>query len=304
MQRAGRGTPHDRLTARAVRAWLYLTGRLSLRNIQRLGRVVGDIAYCVGGSPKRITRTNLSVCYPDLGENELSALTRASLRQTGCYAAELGIAWGSDDRRWRTLIVDVRGEAVIDEARSRRRAILLLAPHFGNWEIANLYVGARLPLQVLYEPLPLQSLDPIAMAGRTRTGSRVAPLDMHGLRELYRALARGEAAALLPDQVPSRRSGDYAKFFGREALTMTLAHRLIEKFRPCVVAVYAKRLPRARGFEIDFERLRDVEDARDATESLAAMNAAIERIVALDPAQYQWEYRRFRRARQPGERIY
>ena len=304
MQRARRETPYDRLAAYVLRAWLYLTGRLSLRSVQRLGKVVGDVAYLVGGSPKRITRTNLAVCYPELAEQELRALTRASLRHTGCYAAELGIAWRTDGPPWETLIVGVRGEAVIDEATASGRAILFLAPHFGNWEIANLYLGARLRLQVLYESLPLPSLDPVAVAGRTRTGSHVAPLDTSGLRELYRALARGDAAALLPDQVPSRRSGEYAKFFGREALTMTLAHRLIEKFRPCVVLLYAKRLPQARGFEIGFERLLDVERARDTRESLGAMNGAIERVVARDPAQYQWEYRRFRRARLADEKIY
>jgi KDO2-lipid IV(A) lauroyltransferase len=304
MQRARRATPYDRLIALALRAWLSGTGRLSLRAAQRLGRVVGDLAYWVGGSPKRITRTNLSVCFPGLVERELRALTRASLRQTGCYAAELGIAWRRGDRRWEGMIAGVRGEVVIDEARSNGRAVLLLAPHFGNWEFANLYLGARLPLQVLYESLPVPDIDPLAAAGRARTGSRVAPLNVRGLRDLYRVLARGEVAALMPDQVPSRRSGEYAKFFGREALTMTLAHRLIEKFRPCVVLVYVKRLPEADGFEITFERLLDVERARDSIESLTAMNAAIERVIELDPAQYQWEYRRFRRPRNPSEKIY
>jgi len=304
MQRTERETPYDRLAGCALRVWLRQTGRLSLRSVQRLGRIVGDVAFFAGGSPKRITRRNLAVCYPQLAERELLALTRASLRHTGCYAAELGIAWREGDRHWESLIADVRGEAAIDDARARGKAVLLLAPHFGNWEIANLYVGARLPLQVLYEMPPLPSLDPIAAAGRARTGSKVAPLGMRGLRELYRALARGEAAALLPDQVPSRQSGEYAEFFGREALTMTLAHRLIEKFRPDVVLVYARRLPEARGFEIAFERLLDVEQARDTRDSLAAMNAAVERIIARDPAQYQWEYRRFRRPKHPSEKIY
>ena len=128
--------------------------------------------------------------------------------------------------------------------------------------------------------------------------------DRSGLRALYAALRDGDAVGLLPDQVPPARSGEYAPFFGRDALTMTLAHRLIEKFEPCVVLCYAQRLPKAAGFRLGFERLPDVERAANLHESLVAMNGAIERIVSLDPAQYQWEYRRFRRPRTASERIY
>jgi Kdo2-lipid IVA lauroyltransferase/acyltransferase len=304
MQRARRKTPYDRLAASTLRTWLYVSSKLSLRAVQRLGRLVGDLAYFADGSLRRITQTNVSACYPQLSSEEIRRLTRESLRQTACYATELGHAWRDDGRRWKSLIVDVVGEIVIDAAVADRKAVLILAPHFGNWEIVNLYLGERLPLLVLYEPLRIASLDPIAAAGRARTGSHLAPLDKGGLRRLIDTLQHGEAVALLPDQVPALQSGEYAPFFGREALTMTLAHRLVEQFRPSVVLAYARRLPDGQGFQLGFERLQHIEDARTSSESLAMMNVAIERVIALDPSQYQWEYKRFRRPRRADEELY
>jgi KDO2-lipid IV(A) lauroyltransferase len=286
-----------------VRAWLWLTGRLSLRTVQRLGRLVGDFAFFIGGSPRRITQANISVCFPKLGADDVRRLTRESLRQTGCYATELGLAWRSDGR-WESLIADIVGADVIDAAAASGKPVMVLAPHFGNWEILNLYLGQRLSPLVLYEPPRIASLEPIVSAGRSRTGSRVAPIDAGGLRRLIAALRSGATVAFLPDQVPSTESGEYAAFFGRPALTMTLAYRLTERFRPSVVLAYARRLPGAMGFQLGFERLSSVEEARASDGSLAAMNAAIERVVALDPAQYLWEYKRFRRPKSLADRLY
>ena len=304
MQRAWRRATYDRIASGALRLWFRVSSKLSLAAIQRLGRTVGEVVYLFGGSPKRITRSNLEVCFPDMSESERRQLTRASLRQTGCYATELGIAWCPGDARWKELIVDVQGFEAIDDARSQRRAILFLVPHYGSWELLSLYLGGRFPLTVLYERPRYPLVESIALQGRTRTGCRLMANDLSGLRALYGGLRDGEAVGLLPDQVPPVRSGEYAPFFGRDALTMTLAHRLIEKFEPCVVLCYAERLANGRGFRLGFERLPDVESARDSQESLAAMNKAIERVAVRDPSQYQWEYRRFRRPRDASERIY
>ena len=51
----------------------------------------------------------------------------------------------------------------------------------------------------------------------------LAPADLSGVRRLVRALKRGEAIGMLPDQVPSSGEGVWAPFFGRHAYTMIVA---------------------------------------------------------------------------------
>ena len=211
--------------------------------------------------------------------------------------------WSRDDR-WKSLIVDVEGVEIIDEARGSGRGVLVLVPHFGNWEILNLFLGARYGLTALYDPPRIRSFDPILLDGRTRTGSALVPLTASGIRSMYNALKEGRVAALLPDQVPAISAGEYVPFFGRPALTMTFAHRLSSKLRPRLVMGHARRLPRAAGFSLGFDGLPGLEDRTDPHEFLVEMNRAIERLVAIDPAQYQWEYKRFKRAKLPADKIY
>jgi KDO2-lipid IV(A) lauroyltransferase len=211
--------------------------------------------------------------------------------------------WSRDDR-WKALIVADEGVEVIDEACGSGRGVLVLVPHFGNWEILNLYLGARYGLTALYDPPRIRSFDAIVCAGRTRTGSVLVPVSGSGIRALYAALKSARVVALLPDQVPPVTAGEYAPFFDRPALTMTFVHRLSVKLRPRLVIGHARRLPDGAGFSLGFEGLSDLEVCNGRLEFLSEMNRAIERVVATDPAQYQWEYKRFKRPKHPSDRIY
>jgi KDO2-lipid IV(A) lauroyltransferase len=288
-----------RLAALALETLLRGLSRLSYAAMERLGSVVGDLAYLRNGTLRRVTRANLSVCFPDLPGKDADALARESLRHTGRYAAEFGLVWGRGDQRWKALIKDVVGVDAIEAAQKGGRGVLVLVPHFGNWEILNLFLGARYGLTALYEPMRIPSFDPIVRNGRTRTGSALVPTNAGGIRALYGALREGRVVGLLPDQVPTA-AGAYAPFFGKPALTMVLVHRLIARAAPKVVMGYARRLPDAGGFCIAFEALPQLEALADQIAVLTEMNAAIERLVRTDPGQYQWEYKRFKRPL-PGE---
>ena len=101
---------------------------------------------------------------------------------------------------------------------------------------------------------------------------------------------------VLPDQVPRRKAGVYAPFFGQSALTMTLVHRLLRN-NPCVILGTVQRLVEAgdMSYALRFEALDLTQNGDDAENVAAVMNAAIEAAVRRAPEQYQWEYKRFRR---------
>ena len=64
---------------------------------------------------------------------------------------------------------------------------------------------------------------------------------------------------------------------------------------------YAARLPKGAGFRI---RMRELDLRRERlSDSVTAMNQAVEEMVRECPEQYQWEYKRFRR-RPDGSEFY
>lgn len=118
---------------------------------------------------------------------------------------------------------------------------------------------------------------------------------MSGIRAMLKALRRGEAIGLLPDQVPdTQRGGEgvWAPLYGRPAYTMTLVHKLARITGALVVMLSCVRLPDGAGFRLVFTPLDAFpEHAQDAAR---ALNLAVEASIALAPDQYLWSYNRYK----------
>ncbi len=282
-------------------ALLVAFSLLSNRWQQRLGRWLGRLGWRLDVDAARTTRINLAACLPELDEPTRTALGRRSLEHTAALIAEAGAIYRWPERRWRRLTVSIEGAELLKRRGEGGSGVLVLVPHFGNWEYLALILG-RYRVTALYERPRLRSLEPLIRQARTRAGATLLPISAGGLKRLYRTLADGGVVALLPDQVPHRRAGVYADFFDRRALTMTLAHRLLQRTGAQVVlgaAIRCKGGFRVRFVEMDHQ-IRDPDPVVSAT----ALNRSIETLVRTDPAQYQWEYKRFKRQPKGSRSLY
>lgn len=295
----------SRLVPLAVPGLLRLLARLPLPVIHGLGAALGLGLALLPTESRRIARRNLDLCFPALAPGERARLLRTTLAETGKALAEAGpmLLWGRE--RTLGLVREVVGEEALAAAAAGGKGIVFLSPHLGCWELAGLYCSSRYPLTSLYQPLRYPTLDALVHRGRERFGARLVPTSRGGIMALQRALQRGEATGILPDQEPpAGAAGVFAPFFGVPAYTMTLVPRLAQKSGAALVFVFAERLPRGAGFRMHFLRA-DPEIADPRIEVAASyLNRGVERCIARAPAQYTWVYKRFR-ARPPGEgRLY
>ncbi|MCA0974980.1 lysophospholipid acyltransferase family protein [Halomonas denitrificans] len=282
----------QRLQAFAVARLWTLLSHCSPASLWRMSRVLVCLAYPLLKRERAVTRLNLEVVYPDASPQQRESLARDSLTHSTATMLELGFSWQGDPQRVADSIVEVHGRALLDDARAEGKGVIILAPHFGNWEVLNFWLSSHFPFTAMYEPPKLAPLDPIIRAGRERCGASLVPTNPRGVAALLKALKRCEAVGILPDQEPSWGSGVFAPFFGRPAYTATLLPKLVGRTEARVVTGVALRLP-GRGFALHFlaadERVYDA----DETTSCTGVNASIEEVIALEPAQYQWEYKRF-----------
>ena len=283
-----RNTPLKRALTRGLIAGLRIMARLPLRAARAAGTCLGAVAWWLNTRPARITVLNIDACFPALSRRERRKLARESVIETGRLVGEMGFAWYGNADAMARCVRTVEGAELASDPPAG--GTLILVPHFGNWEIVN-YVFRQANLTGLYAPPRIPGLEEELNRARGRWGTTMVPGDLRGLRVVKRALAAGGVVGLLPDQTPSPGSGVPAPFFGQEALTMTLAHRLAtEKTR--VILSTAQRV--RGGFEVRHVRIDDRFRDPDPVTSATALNAAIESAVLRDPAQYQWEYNRFR----------
>lgn len=267
---------------------------------RRLAAWLGLLMSRIGTDMARVTRINLARCFPDLEPAAREDLVRRSLEHTACLLFESGPLTHWSRARLEKLVVAEAGRTTLT-ASLTKGGTLMLVPHFGNWEFICFALGS-LQLVALYDPPRVRSLEQPLRYARQRFGARLHPANAAGLRVAYRQLQAGGLVCLLPDQVPEGRGGVHAPFFGHPALTMTLPHRMIQRTRPTVLLGSARRVE--DGFRLVYEPMPDAIHADEPETFAAALNQAVENLVQRDPAQYQWEYKRFKHAPQGHPLVY
>ena len=113
------------------------------------------------------------------------------------------------------------------------------------------------------------------------------------VRQLWKVLKDGGAVGILPDQQPKAGDGEFAPFFGVQALTMTLLARLAQRTGATVLLAWCERIDGGPGFALHIEPAPAAMADADGPRAVAALNAQVERIAARDLAQYQWTYKRY-----------
>ena len=270
---------------------------LPLRWARALGGMAGRLGWWLRVPAASVTDANLALCYPELDERARRDLGRRSLIETCRLACESGFVWHASREAFADALEVVAGDDLLEAARSHPGGTLILVPHWGNWEVLAFALGTRMPITFLYDPPKVPALEASIVRARTRWGLSLARLDVGGLRQVRRALAAGEAVGVLPDQTPRPDAAVRAPFFGVDVLTMTLARRLIGPETQVLIVTVGRS---QRGFDLACDRVDEAIREEDPVASATAMNLAVEQAVRRDPAQYQWEYKRFRERRRRG----
>lgn len=287
--------------------WLLRgVARLPLRLLHGLGTGLGWAAY--GLSPTYRQRLDANARAAGVGEAD----RRAAIGAAGRMSLETPRLWLrphdapiADPVRWEGAELI---EAIVGA--TPRRGLVLLTPHMGSFEVcAQAYAerfGARQTLTVLYRPAKQALLRELQQWARDRPHLATAPATLAGVRQLLRALKRGEAVGMLPDQVPPEGMGVWAPFFGQNAYTMTLAAKLARQADAAMLVIWGERLPHGAGYVVRTMPLAEpLADARTlpadveavALADATAINRSMEALIRQAPSQYLWGYHRYKNPR-------
>ena len=263
-----------------------------------IGAVLGWITYWASPSYRR--RFNDNVRQAGIAPAE----ARPAIAAAGRMVAELPFLWPRPPHVPIKPRLDWVGDELITQALQARRGLVLLTPHMGSFEVAAQAVAQRFaaefgPITVLYRPARKAVLREVMDESRARPGVATAPATLAGVRLMMRALRRGEAVGLLPDQVPPDGMGVWVPFFGKPAYTMTLAARLVQQTGALPLLIWGERLARGAGYVVRVSAMTEPLPADDPTqaESAAIINRGMERLIRQAPGQYLWGYHRYKTPR-------
>jgi KDO2-lipid IV(A) lauroyltransferase len=272
-----------------------LLSYLPLPVLHGIGILVGWAVYLSPGRHSARIRKNLQ--QSGLCANpSCRPLLQQAIGESGKAVLELAPMWLRPQHRVVKLVREVTGQPLLDEALKRGKGVILMSPHIGGFEIINQYLSFHLPLTSMYKPSRDPGLNRIMKLGRERGMAHLVPTDMTGIKAQLKALKKGEAIGILPDQVATKGDGVWAPFFRRWAYTPTLVFRLAQSSGAALFMTYAERLSWGRGYHIFIIPLDAFPEDKEA--AAARMNRDVEDVVRKIPAQFLWSYQRYKK---PGD---
>lgn len=243
---------------------------------------------------RHTTERNLERCYPDMPPDDRARLARESFVHYLCSVLETGHNWYWPVEKLQARCDEFVNEKLFSDALQSGRGVVVLAPHFGAWEYLGMYLQKYPEIAILYKPPANPQLEKALLDRRKRGGADLIAATGSGIRKLYAHVKSGRAVGVLPDQQPSRGQGRFVPFFGNQALTGVLSARLIHRTHCLVLACVCERLEGGR-YRVHALPVDEAIYSDDIDVSLAEVNRAVEQCIAIDPAQYLWSYRRFKK---------
>ena len=199
---------------------------------------------------------------------------------------------GRDGGLWRTPDAVVSRIKIVDgwdailAAHEARRGVVFLSPHMATFEVV-LFLHRPANAADCDVPPTAWRAEPMMRAGRDRMQIKSEPAEMSGIRAMLKALRRGDAIGLLPDQVPDPAKGGegvWALPFGRPGLHHDAGAKAAKTTGALVVMTGCRSACatlRAIGWSSPLAPFSD-----DAVAAATELNAAVEAAIALAPEQF------------------
>jgi len=266
----------------------------------RVGYSLGWLAAHIPNERAKVVKTNLRLCFPDLSEEQMNALTLEHWKLFGRSVIERSRIWLGSGRQI-TDIVTINSAITLGDRKPR----LLINPHFVGLE------GGFMALSVLasqhdwprgaglYQNMKNPFFNQKMIQWRNRFGGKSIERQSR-LRDLIREIQTGNFIFIAPDIDLGLRDSVFVPFFGIQTNTITSVSRLA-RLSGAEVCLMTTTLNLDRmGYTCNISAPLPNFPTDHVEADTARLNKYIEELVRARPAEYYWVHKRFKH-RPPGE---
>jgi len=280
---------------------LYLTARFFSIVLMKLpvglalsvGRLFGRVAYLVNHKRAKVAYSNMRAAFcADMPPFEMRSLVKGLYKNFGQVLVEV-LRIPAVDKGYIQKYITIENRHNFDEAVAKKRGIIFLTGHFGNWELSSITSALQgYSLVVLAREQKMTRLNDALNRYRESKGCRVVKKGM-ATREIFEHLRSNGVVGILSDQDAGKK-GVFVRFFGRPTSSARGAFVLAQRTGALIIPTFMVRM-RGPYHRLVLECPIEVKDGENGQhEALQRFTSVLESYVRRYPEQWLWLHKRWK----------
>ena len=285
------------LGAQLLRVLLAVLPLFPLTFLERVARMIGNLAWHVMRRNRALALGNLRLALPEQSEGERLLVSKKVARSLIVNAFQ--VAWMAGHRERMRELIEIDGLEHVRSALGRGHGVILLGAHFGNFILQCLRLGLEdFAFSTIVNMPESRSISDILTRGANELGLNIIPRARawSATRDTLNRLKNNEVVCVITDE-EARKGGVFVDFFGYQVPTPRGPALLAARSGAEVLPAFIYRDFGAR-HRIVVESPVDIprDDTAEAVEKgTAIVTKIIENVVRKYPEEWAWITHRWRK---------
>jgi KDO2-lipid IV(A) lauroyltransferase len=274
--------------------FILLVGLIPFFLLYPFSDFVRWMLYSVFKYRRKVVEKNLKESFPQLTESEVKKLSWKFYRNLSDVLVEGVKAFTMTRRQIRTRHKVLNPEVALTYYK-KRRSIVALPSHYGNWEWGSMSGALQLPQNyvVLYKPLQNKWVDKYVRWSRSKYRGNL--VSIYNTRKIFKEYqAKNSIFIMASDQSPSKPDKAFwVKFLGRDTAFLHGPEQYAKMYDLPVVFVDIQRA--RRGFyELTLKLITDTPLETSEGEITQQYARLLEDVILAKPENWLWSHRRWK----------
>lgn len=270
----------------------YLTAALPQFIRFGVGDIIFFLLYYIIGYRRKVTRTNLTLSFPDKSEKEIRKIERQYYRHLGDLFVDSISIMGVSKK-------GMMKHCTYDDAEFRafytEKSVICALSHYGSWEYYNGYCISSAPhkLMPVYRPLANKVIDKFYLNARSKFGAE--PCMMSAVvKRIIKCRKDNIIMAMLADQTPLRNEEHpWYKFLNQDTQFFIGIGEMAIRYGMGVFFLDVTQVKRGY-YHAKMVKIYDPNEEADYSVIVERYKDKLEKMIYRNPALWTWSHRRWK----------
>jgi KDO2-lipid IV(A) lauroyltransferase len=260
------------------------------------GRLLGNLLHYLAVPQRRVVRRNLQFAYARSSPEQTQRQAKHVFQHFGISILEL-LQMTCFSEKDVLSNLKVEDKEILIEALARKKGVVLISAHLGNYEMAWQFVPCHLgqPVTGVAKKFRNVRIDRLIHNIRTHFGNRII-YKKGALPEMVQTLRRGKIVAILMD-ISRRFEGVEVNFFGHRATATPAAALLGLRCKSPIIPAFCHRNAKGKLIvqvepPVEIQRTGDLRS--DLQTNTQLITDRVERAIRNYPEQWNWVLKRWK----------